>query len=207
MNVTTRKLGVLLAALGALGVAGDGAAVPVEAKLWVNGTSTVQPYRCVARAVDARIAGLPESGPFTLDSLASASGASVRVDVAALDCANDTMNEHLRNALRAKDHPQIRFEVKAYQLGAAQGGRAKLSLDGALTIAGATRPVHLDAMASELAGGMLTVTCEHAIDMKDYGVRPPELFFGAMKVGPKVVVGFELRLAAPAPGPVAAGQR
>lgn len=202
----TRKLGLLVASLGSLALAGGG---PVEqAKLWVSGTSTVQPFKCAAQAVDARVTGLPEGAPLTLASIATGAGGSVRLEVSALDCANGTMNDHMRNALQAKAHPQIRFEVKSYQLGPTQGGRAKLSLEGSLTIAGATRPARLDATATELPGGKLGVTGEYAFNMKDFGVKPPELFFGAMKVDPKVVVGFELKLAAPAaPAPLSAGQR
>ena len=201
---TLRNLGIAAALLLSMAVAGDDATVPAQAKVWVSGTSTVQPWKCAAKAVDARLAGLP-SEPLTLANVTSASGGSVRIDVAALDCANDTMNEHLRNALQAKDHPQIRFELKSYQLAAAQDGKAKLAIDGALILGGTTKAVRLDATATELAGGKIGITGEYALDMKDYSLKPPELFFGAMKVDPKVVVGFELKLAAPAP--VAAGQR
>jgi polyisoprenoid-binding protein YceI len=204
---TPRRLGIAAAMVLSLAVAGDGATTPAQAKVWVSGTSTVQPWKCAAKVVDARIAGLP-SEPLTLANVTAASGGSVRIDVAALDCSNDTMNEHMRNALQAKDHPQIRFDLKSYQLAAAQGGKAKLALEGALTMGGATRAVHVDATATELSGGKIGVAGECALDMKDYGLKPPELFFGAMKVDPKVVVGFELTLSAPAaPAPITTGQR
>jgi len=205
--ITLRNLRIAAAVVLSTAVAGDGAAIPAQARVWVSGTSTVQPWKCAAKAVDARVAGLP-SEPLTLANVASASGGSVRIEVAALDCSNDTMNEHLRTALKAKDHPQIRFELKSYQLAAPQGGKAKLAVEGALTLGGATKDIRMDATATALAGGKIAVTGEYALDMKDYGLKPPELFFGAMKVDPKVVVGFELKLAAPAaPAPVAAGQR
>jgi len=164
-----------------------------QARVWVSGTSTVQPWKCAAKSVDAPIAGLPAE-PLTLANVTSASGGSVHIDVAALDCANDTMNEHLRNALKAKDHPQIHFELKSYRLNPAQGGKATLAIDGALTMGGATRDIHIDAVATELPAGKVRVTGAYALDMKDYGLKPPELFFGAMKVDPKVVVGFEVTL-------------
>lgn len=195
-----RTLGVVAVTLASLAVAGDGSAVPVaQAKLWVSGTSTVQPWKCAAKSVDARILGLPEEA-LTLAALTSASGGTARIDVASLDCSNDTMNEHLRNALQAKDYPQIRFELKSYLLGAAQGGKASLAIEGALTLGGVTKPIHLDATATELPGGTVGVTGQYALAMTDYGLKPPELFFGAMKVDPKVVVGFELKL-------IATGQR
>jgi polyisoprenoid-binding protein YceI len=207
MNAT-RKLGVIAVALASLAVAGDGNAVSAaQAKLWVSGTSSVQPWKCAAKSVDARITGLPEEG-LTLATITSASGATARIDVASLDCSNDTMNEHLRNALKAKDHPQVRFEVKSYQLGAAQGGKARLALEGVLTLGGVTRPIHVDATATELPGGTVGVAGQYALTMTDFGLKPPELFFGAMKVDPKVVVGFELKIsAAAASAPIAAGQR
>jgi len=196
---TLRNLGIVSATVLTLAVAGDASTVPAEAKVWVSGTSTVQPWKCAAKAVDARLAGLPAE-PLTLANVTSASGGSVRIDVAALDCSNDTMNEHLRNALQAKAHPQIGFELRSYQLAAAQGGKATLAIDGALTMGGTTKPIHVAATATQLLGGKIGVTGECALNMKDYGLKPPELFFGAMKVDPKVVVGFELKLSAPAAG-------
>jgi len=190
-----KKLGVVAVTLASLAVAGDGSAVPAQARLWVSGTSTVQPWKCAAKAVDARITGLPEEA-LTLATITSASGGTARIDVAALDCSNDTMNEHLRHALEAKDHPQIRFEVKSYQLSAAQGGKAKLALEGALTLGGVTKTIHVDATATGLPGDTVDVTGQYALNMTDYGLKPPELFFGTMKVDPKVVVGFELKISA-----------
>jgi polyisoprenoid-binding protein YceI len=197
---TSRTLGLVTAVALLAGAAGDATSTPAQAKVWVSGNSTVQPWKCAAKAVDARIAGL-STDPLTLATITSATGGSVRIEVAALDCANDTMNEHLRNALQAEDHPQLRFELKSYHLGAGQGGKATLSLDGALTMGGATKAVHVNATATELAGGKIAVTGEYALDMKDYGLKPPELFFGAMKVDPKVVIGFELKLTSAAAPP------
>lgn len=202
-----RSLGIVAAMTLMLAVAADAPTFPAQAKVWVSGTSTVQPWKCAAKAVDARIAGLP-SERLTLANVTAASGGFVRIDVAALDCSNDTMNEHMRNALKAKEHPQIRFELSSYQLAAAQGGKAKLGLEGSLTMGGTSKAIHVDATATELAGGKIGVTGQYALDMKEYGLKPPELFFGAMKVDPKVVIGFELKLSAPAtPAPIAAGQR
>jgi polyisoprenoid-binding protein YceI len=152
------------------------------------------------------VAGLPDE-PLTLATLTTASGGAARIDVAALDCSNDTMNEHLRNALLAKDHPQIRFEVTSYQLGTSKGGKATLALEGTLTLGGTTKAIHLDATATGLPGGAVAIAGEHALNMKDYGLKPPELFFGAMKVDPKVVVGFELRLAGAGTGVKATAPR
>jgi len=199
MKNAPKSLGLVAAMLGALALAADGSAAPTattaaQTKLWVSGTSTVQPWKCAAKSVDARVTGLPEES-LTLATLTSATGGAARIDVASLDCSNDTMNEHLRNALLARDHPQIRFEVTSYRLGAAQNGKAPLALEGTLTLGGATKPIRVNATATGLPGGTVSITGEHALNMKDYDLKPPELFFGAMKVDPKVFVGFELTLA------------
>ena len=54
-----------------------------------------------------------------------------------------------------------------------------------------TQPVSIDAtVASE--SGQLRVRGSKAIRMTDYGVRPPSLMMGTMKVKPAVTIGFDV---------------
>jgi polyisoprenoid-binding protein YceI len=152
-------------------------------KVWVSGTSTVRAYRCET----TRAEGTAQLSGTDLASL-RVSGASVTIPVSTLDCANGTMNGHMRTALKMAESPNIRFRATNVEV---NGTAAKMT--GELTIAGSTQPVSIDAtVASE--SGQLRVRGSKQLDMTTYGVRPPSLMMGTMKVRPGVTIGFDVLL-------------
>jgi polyisoprenoid-binding protein YceI len=157
-------------------------------RVWVTGTSTARSYRCESTQVDG-VAQVPTTD---LGQLSEVSGARVSIPVSTLDCRNGTMNGHLRTALKAAQAPNISLQITSATI--SPGGEASTArLTGELTIAGTTRPVTLDATVAGDAG-QLRVRGSKAIVMTEYGVRPPSLMMGAMRVNPNVTVGFDVIL-------------
>src|SRR5690349_7846551 len=67
-----------------------------ESRLWLDGTSTVRSFKCSASKVNVTAVGEPTAQPAEI-----VKSASLTVPVAALDCGNNTMNGHMRKALKA----------------------------------------------------------------------------------------------------------
>jgi polyisoprenoid-binding protein YceI len=164
------------------------------AQLAVDGDSTVRTFTCKAQKLDVKLQ-VNEGASLAPEQLAQAlSGLSFELPTAQLDCANDTMNGHLREALKAKENPSITFKMASYTAGAPQAdGRRVLRIRGNLTLAGATRPVELTAIASPTPNG-LRVQGRHALRMTEWGVKPPSLMLGTMKVKEAVAIRFDLAL-------------
>ncbi|HEX8694275.1 MAG TPA: YceI family protein [Longimicrobium sp.] len=176
----------VLAALPAL-LAASAAPLSFQngSRVWVSGTSTVRAWRCES----AQVEGTARASTTTLSELKSVPGAELSIPVAALDCRNNTMNGHMRTALKAAENPQIRLRASSIEVSA--DGAAKIV--GQLTIAGSTQPVTIDGtVASE--DGQLRVRGTRQLDMTQFGVRPPSLMMGTMKVRPAVTVGFDVVL-------------
>ena len=114
--------------------------------------------------------------------------AVVDVSVKALDCGDSTMNKHLRKALKEKDHPNILFQMNRYEL---SGNGGKATAFGELTIAGETKPVEMEVDLEALANQGVRATGEVPIKMKEYGVKPPSLLFGTLKVANDITVKFD----------------
>jgi hypothetical protein len=180
----------LLVALTAV-VAGGGQFTvrPAESRVTVAGTSTVRSWSCTATAFDASVtaAGVDAAGVASGGAVATA--ARFVVPVGALDCRNGTMNDHLRKALKAAEHPQVVFAIADYALA---GGDARLR--GTLRIAGQDVPVVVVAQVTA-EGDALRVRGTHVVEMATWGVKPPTLMLGTLKVGPAVTVAFDLKLA------------
>lgn len=198
-----RILIALVTLLGATSFLNPASAKEVSAtstKITFDGTSTVRAFICGVKTADTKL-NASEAG-VRLDALSGAvTGATIKLQVADIDCKDNTMNEHMRKALQADQHPTITFALKGYEAGAVAGDKAPVKLAGELTIAGKTKPVVLTSTAT-VDGNQLKVRGDYTLNMTEYGVKPPTLMFGAIKVGEKVVLHFEVAVPQSAPATV-----
>lgn len=196
MKAQLRKVGFAIALLGTVAVS-VAAVRPSfgflpESRVWVEGTSSVRGYSCEA----AEVKGTIEAAAPALE-LTKLEGAVKRVEVvvdaAALDCGNGTMNGHMRKALKVSEHGSISFRLADYQVVAA-GAETQVKMNGTLEIAGKQQPITLTGVATAAADGAVRVTGSHTIRMSDYGVKPPSLMMGTMKVHDPVKLNFDVIL-------------
>jgi len=166
-----------------------------ESRLWFEGTSTVRDFRCEATRIEGEVE-LDAAQPSIAVADLQRSVRRVRLDIAVadLDCRNGTMNDHMRKALKAEQNPGIAYRMKSYQLEVQGSGDGVAKLEGELTIAGTTKPVTIDATVTPGADGTLKVHGSKEIIMTDFGVNPPKLMMGTLKVNPRVVVHFDVVL-------------
>jgi polyisoprenoid-binding protein YceI len=164
-----------------------------ESRLWISGTSTVRSFECTATDFDAKIVSVPGAVTATLAGEKAVSAVEVQVPANKLDCKNGTMNEHMLKALKATANPNIVFKLASYDL-ARQDGAVRVALAGQLTLGGVQKPVTIVANANEGPTGALRVSGTHEIRMKEWGLKPPSLMMGTMKVDERIKVGFDLLL-------------
>jgi polyisoprenoid-binding protein YceI len=154
-----------------------------ESRLWLEGTSTVRSFKCSATKLDMSVSAEPTEAPATM-----VKSASLTVPVAQLECGNKTMNEHMRKALKAEANPQITWTMTSYEV---QG--ANVVISGKLTIAGKENAIELRGTGST-DNGTIRFKGSKQFKMTEYGVKPPSLMLGTMKVGDPVTVSFDLVL-------------
>ena len=153
-------------------------------KLWIEGTSTVKSFTCAAEKVDVSV--VAETDASAADMIKSA---SLTVPVASLDCGNKTMDEHMRKALKASANPQISWKMSSYKVDG-----TNVVITGSLTIAGKENPIELRGAGTVDASGTVRLKGKKEFKMTEYGVKPPTLMLGTMKVRDPVSVGFDLVL-------------
>lgn len=163
-------------------------------RLWFDGSSTVKDFTCKAAKLEAAVVtSKADAASAIVAGEKSVAGVELTVPVMSIDCDNGTMNGHMRNALDAKMHPTITFELRSYDLMKAAENVA-VTLSGTLTIHGESQPVTIQAIAVGAAEGALRLTGLYELNMKEYGVKPPSLMLGTMNVREKVKVRFDLLL-------------
>jgi polyisoprenoid-binding protein YceI len=110
--------------------------------------------------------------------------ATLTVPVEEFDCPEDEMIEHLLEALRADEFPEITFRLDGYE---ASGQGAVTT--GVLTLLGATRAVSFP-LSLTPSGSGVQIEGELALDMTTYGVEPPVVMLGLMRVRPEIRIQF-----------------
>lgn len=187
------RIGVWGGALALLVAAQSASAQATGTKLTIEGTSTVRSWSCEATgfAMTPRpTRGFEEA---VLNREKALQTVTVTFPVAAIECGNGTMNDHLRKALQGEQHPEITYTMATYELRDAEAGVA-VDAVGQLTIAGQDRPITMAVSVAADEEGQLRVMGEQQIDMTDFGVKPPRLMLGTLKVGEMVTVTFDMPL-------------
>jgi polyisoprenoid-binding protein YceI len=153
-------------------------------KIWIEGTSSVKSFNCAATKFDVSVSSEPGNKPNEL-----VDAASVVVPVASLDCKNSTMNGHMQKALKAKENPTISWKMTSYSV---EG--TNVIMKGRLTIAGQEKAIEMTATGNADNDGTIRMKGSTKFKMSEYGVKPPSLMLGTMKVGDPITVSFDLLL-------------
>ena len=155
-----------------------------DSKVWVEGTSTVRDWKCEATALESEVVPTSEETA-ALPVEALVQSAQVAIEVATLECGNGKMNEHMVKALKTGT---IEFKLNSYAI---DGSKAVLL--GTLKIAGTTKDIEIPGTVTQ-EGSLVRVKASKEITMSQWGVKPPSLMMGTMKVKDAVTVGFDVTL-------------
>jgi hypothetical protein len=176
-----------------LTMAGESAA-QTPGQLSISGTSTVRSWTCAANEFAAAVRPAVDLAP-VLRGEKVVSSVVLTFPVVRIECGNGKMDEHLRKALKAQQHPNVTYELSAYEIAALADG-ATVQAAGRVTIAGASQEVRMNLTVNSAPGGGLRVRGETPLLMTSFGVKPPTLMLGTLKVGDGVNIKFDVVLSA-----------
>ena len=160
-----------------------------SARVSIEGTSNIHGYTASSTAVTIALADVDAAGEDVLGRALEPNAIrafEVVIPTTSLTSPKDGIDKNMHKALKANEHPDIRFRLRS--LDAAAG-----TATGQLTIAGVEKDVTLNVQAKRQAAG-LAVTGTTSLMMTDYGVTPPKAMLGMLKTNPKVTITFELLL-------------
>jgi polyisoprenoid-binding protein YceI len=153
---------------------------------WTVATSTVSLTFVLDAGAPASLADAIKAGKVkTMEA---------RVAVADLKSGESGLDKNMRVAMSADKFPQVTYKLSSYELGKpTEDGTIVAKMSGDLTIAGQTKTVTMDVKFA-LAGGKAEAKGRYALVMSDYGIKPPTLMLGTIKVRDPVAVQFDLLL-------------
>ena len=175
MTVTAGMVGL------ALLQADQASALQSSVDFTVSGTSTIRGWTCSVTGTAQVTAGSSTPVRGLADGVRTA---TLSVPVKEFDCPQDEMTEHLLEAMRPDEFPQITFRLEGYE---ANGQGAVTT--GTLTILNATREVSFP-LSLTPSGSGVRIEGELALDMTAYGVEPPVVMLGLLRVRPQIRIQF-----------------
>jgi len=192
-SVGWMMLSALPLLLGARPLNDGGMDLQAESRLWVGGTSSVRGWECKTTTFSATVESTPNAAATVLAGEKAVGAVNLTVPVDKMECGNGQMNGHMRKALKLEEHPQITFSLTSYELGRSNDSLF-VTMAGSLTLGGTEKPIELVGLAASGPDGALRVTGTYALKMTDFGLKPPTLMFGRIKVHDLVKVGFDVVL-------------
>jgi polyisoprenoid-binding protein YceI len=197
MKTTTRKFA--FSALALLSLAARGwaqIAVSPGGSLRIEGDSTLHKWSSTATVV-AMTFSLADGAPQSLTEAIKASkirGMEVKISVAGLKSGESGLDKNMYKAMNSEKFPEVVYKLGHYEMtkGASEGVLTAKAA-GELTIAGQTKPVTID-VEFRLGQDAAALKGSYTLVMSDYGIKPPALMLGAIKVRDPVTIRFDLLL-------------
>ena len=152
----------------------------------VSGTSTIRGWTCSVKGTAQVTPGSSTPAPGFADGVQTA---TLTVPVNAFDCPSDDMTEHLLEAMKVDEFAEIIFELEGYEA----AGRQTVA-SGTLTITGVTEPVSFPVSLTPSGAGV-EIEGELQLDMTTFGVEPPVVMLGVLRVRPQIRIQFTGRIA------------
>jgi len=173
----------------------------IEGSVWLIGDSTLHPFSSRTSTLQFSTAlDFPKTEEATTvwDAILRKDALKkweLTIPVKTLKSKESSLDKNMYKALKAEDYSEIRFRLSAYEVVASTGVTpvTKIKATGTLTIAGQDRHIVLwvDATSEETG---LHLQGQYTLKMSDYGIKPPTLLMGTIKVRDPIEVHFDLRL-------------
>ena len=161
--------------------AGPASAQRSSVDFTVSGNSTIRGWTCTVTGTAQVTAG---SSTPVRGLKGGVQTATLRVPVNDFICPEEEMREHLLEAMRADEFPEITFRLEGYEANS-QGALTT----GTLTLLDATEEVSFPISLTPSGSGV-QIEGELALDMTTYGVEPPVVMLGLMHVRPRIRIQF-----------------
>ena len=149
----------------------------------VSGTSTIRSWTCTVKGV---LKITPGTGAPAAPGFASGvQTATLTVPVKSFTCPEAEMTQHLMDAMKPEKNAEIVYRLEKYDV---TGARAQVK--GTITIGGVTAPADVP-IALKASPEGVQIEGNTRIDMTKFGIDPPVVMLGLLKVGPQVRIEFK----------------
>lgn len=189
------RTGLGLALLALTAPAFSQLSVTPSGSLRIEGDSTLHKWSSTATAVSMSFT-MADDAPKGLAEALKASkvkGMELKIAVAGLKSGESGLDKNMRKSMDAEKFPEVLYKLGKYELSKPVNGVVTAKTTGELTIAGKAQTISMD-VDFNLGSDKAEAKGSYTLNMSDYGIKPPSLMLGAIKVRDPVTIRFDLVL-------------
>ncbi len=169
-----------------------------QSKLTINGTSTLHDFTIRATEIRGYLTIIRSKTDSTSNNFnKNINELNILIPVKKLDSGDGSMNKNMNKALKSIDNPNITYKllsINPIALPDSVGKSVVLKTTGELSIAGKKNIIEMNVESTLQKDSTYRFTGEKKIKMADYGIEPPTMLFGTIKVRPVVIVKFDVEI-------------
>jgi polyisoprenoid-binding protein YceI len=156
-----------------------------KSTLQVKGTSTVHDWVMDAGDLKSNVQVTSEDG-----KIVQILGGSFSCPAEKILSDNSIMDKKTHNALKADDHPQIKFVMKSVESINRVGNNISGVVNGVLSIAGVSKSVKFQFTGNSENEKSIHVKGIIPLKMSDFDISPPTAMLGALKTGNEIELNY-----------------
>ena len=162
--------------------------------LTLRGTSNLRSFSCTT----ANMVAVATMGRYTADATSPDSPWAVQVQmtipIKSLECKPSGIYADLFRSLRGDQFPAIMYRLGSYDLlASSEASDSTIAKTiGTLSVAGKDKIVPMVVSGRRTADSGVTATGSLTVNMTDFGVTPPTLFLGLIRVRDAITIQFDL---------------
>jgi polyisoprenoid-binding protein YceI len=175
-----------------------------NSKLWLEGDSSIHAFESFAEELNLNSevslkanASVADSVTATasLEDQAAVSSLTLTIPIKEMKSPTPGLSKQMHKTLKYKEHPNIVFSLGNYSVAPNPTNSALyvINVKGTVSLAGAAKELELS-MQGKPANDHVVVSGEAELLMTDFGIEPPTLMFGKIKVVDEIIIKWELAL-------------
>jgi polyisoprenoid-binding protein YceI len=159
--------------------------VEPSSEMVIKGTSSIHDWTSEVETVKGKGMLMIESG-----NLKKVSDLNISIPVKSIKSGKNAMDKNTYEALKAEDHPEIKFNLLSLQDMVGN----KITATGEITIGGSTKKTELTASYDVKEDGKIALKGEKSLKMSEFNIDPPTAMFGTIKTGDEITIEYNLIL-------------
>lgn len=159
-------------------------------KATVQGTSSLHEW-------ESNITKIEGKGTFQLEDevVTSVKDAEIKITVKGIISEKgDKMDKKTYETFNSDKYPYITYSFNNAAVKTNDSQAVQMDTNGTLSMAGVSKSVPISAVGKKLPNGDLHLTVSKKLKMTDFGMEPPVMLLGTIKVGDEVTVNFDFIL-------------
>ena len=159
-------------------------------KATVQGTSSLHEW-------ESNITKIEGKGTFQLEDevVTLVKDAEIKITVKGIISEKgDKMDKKTYETFNSDKYPYITYSFNNAAVKTNDSQAVQMDANGTLSMAGVSKTVPISAVGKKLPNGDLHLTVSKKLKMTDFGMEPPVMLLGTIKVGDEVTVNFDFIL-------------